>query len=94
LAPSGLTPACNVGLICIIIISIILLYQLKKRLLKLLTEMLFSLSVYESPIAAKTDNSDKVKIYHFFSSGERAKLKIYRHLMYEFGYSSLFDEFV
>jgi hypothetical protein len=26
-------------------------------------------------IAAKTDNSDKVTIYHFFSSGERAKLE-------------------
>jgi hypothetical protein len=39
----------------------ILLYQVKKMLLKL-----FSFSLYESPIAGKTGNSDKVTIYDFF----------------------------
>jgi hypothetical protein len=37
--------------------------------------MLFNFSVYESPIAAKTDNSDKVKIYHFFHLEKGRNLK-------------------
>jgi hypothetical protein len=44
----------------------ILLYQVKKMLLKLVMETLFSFSLYESPIAGKTGNSDKVTIYDFF----------------------------
>jgi hypothetical protein len=53
-----------------------LLYQVKKMLLKLV------MNLYESPIAGKTDNSDKVTIYDFFlHQGKVSKLKLIKYVV-------------